>query len=698
MPTQREWAERLPRARMAGGELKSACPACGGDDRFRVLENGAFFCRQCCQDGRDPAAIRAILDAAGFGSGPSVADTSRYGRAPPKPETMNGHDAGGKSVVVLESKYLNTRGETLTVKRWEPAFPKDIEAARKKGKPAPNKSITRDPAGLKGKWHVLHHVEIHAAIERGEDVILVEGERACERLRALGYNATTWPGGTGGINQVEWSDLVGVVMSSNIVLWPDADSSGRRAMSMIAGRIDGASFRLVDTKGKAEGYDAADAKDDECRHLIKDAKAWKPPAKLRAESKPAEVSGELESLYSSVIKVIEAYGYELRLNVRRMAPETRKAGGSWERVDDFKMSNVREWAEEKFGYTDGRGVWKRLKWSEASWSVGLNAALYRRPEDPFETHLNNLPLWDETPRLDKWLSDVFDADESDPDLVRWASRCVPLLAVWRTFSPGYSHKETPLLMGPPNCGKSTAFRKLLPPDEPTWFNDQLPLDNRNAGRRIEAMAGAVIVELAELSGMNKADIADLKVFLTATADKYRLAYHRHESEWPRRIAFVATANPDAESLPDDDAISARFVAISVNPRMDYDQMTEYMDRNRDQIWAEALHRYREGERPHLPPDLNERREVANAPYRNIDDLVTEGIETYLAQSPELETEGVEAAKLAEFLGLEPKNKRDQMRCAGGLKKAGFTRGRATVDGKQAWRFFRARSPEEKISP
>jgi len=56
----------MPGLKKAGRQCQGPCPNCGGIDRFRVLVDGKFFCRQCCSDGRDPAAMRAIMDAAGL--------------------------------------------------------------------------------------------------------------------------------------------------------------------------------------------------------------------------------------------------------------------------------------------------------------------------------------------------------------------------------------------------------------------------------------------------------------------------------------------------------------------------------------------------------------------------------------------------------------------------------------------------------
>ena len=74
----------------SGSELIGACPCCGGSDRFRVTRTGRAFCRHCCPDGRDPAAFRRLIEAAGFSwpgrenapEGPSRSATGRQRRQP----------------------------------------------------------------------------------------------------------------------------------------------------------------------------------------------------------------------------------------------------------------------------------------------------------------------------------------------------------------------------------------------------------------------------------------------------------------------------------------------------------------------------------------------------------------------------------------------------------------------------------------
>ena len=102
-------------------------------------------------------------------------------------------------------------------------------------------------------------------------VLVVEGEKC----RAAGagawpqYAVVCWPGGTHGIGRVDWAPLAG----REVVLWPDADEPGVRAMlgscndagdfrpgvAHYAARAGARSIRMVDPQGRPKGWDLADA-------------------------------------------------------------------------------------------------------------------------------------------------------------------------------------------------------------------------------------------------------------------------------------------------------------------------------------------------------------------------------------------------------------------------------------------------------
>ena len=101
-----------------------------------------------------------------------------------------------------------------------------------------------------------------------------------------------------------------------------------------------------------------------------------------------------------------------------------------------------------------------------------------------------------------------------------------------------------------------------------------------------------IVELAELSSLQRGDIDRHKAFLSARVDNLRPPYGRAPEEFLRRCVFGGTSNL-AEYLEDPTG-NRRTWAVHTG-----ECDTRALERDRDQIWAEAVYRYRSAE---LNPD------------------------------------------------------------------------------------------------
>jgi len=245
-----------------------------------------------------------------------------------------------------------------------------------------------------------------------------------------------------------------------------------------------------------------------------------------------------------------------------------------------------------------------------SWLRLVNAIVAERQVDPFEEFLESVPDWDGKERLHMLLGDLFQADADNP-LVAWAGRYIFLGIIQRTKQPGCKLREFPVLIGPQGCGKSALLRNIFPKaNRDTWYGE-LNM-SKTPKQRVEALLRRAVVELAEMAGINKADIPALKSFLTLEDDgSVRLSYDRRPSNLPRRCAFVGTSN-DPYCLPSDVTGNTRFVAITLNGGSHVEAFLdaaiqtdgeEEPGATRDQLWAEALHLYREGERANLPRGL-----------------------------------------------------------------------------------------------
>jgi predicted P-loop ATPase len=120
--------------------------------------------------------------------------------------------------------------------------------------------------------------------------------------------------------------------------------------------------------------------------------------------------------------------------------------------------------------------------------------------------------------------------------------------------------------------------------------------SQDAKGQIENLEGIWIYELGELQGLNKSEISKVKAFASRQTDRARPAYGRFREDRDRRGIFIGTTN-ESEYLRDPTG-NRRFLPV-LTGKIDLDAL----QRDRDQLWAEAAHREAAGESITLPQEL-----------------------------------------------------------------------------------------------
>lgn len=260
--------------------------------------------------------------------------------------------------------------------------------------------------------------------------------------------------------------------------------------------------------------------------------------------------------------------------------------------------------------------------SARNYELALTKAADDRAYHPIREYLDGLPEWDRIPRLDTLLIDYLGAE--DTPYTRAVTRKTLVAAVARILCPGTKHDSILVLNGKQGIGKSTLFSRL----GGKWYSDSLSISDMKDKTAPEKLQGYWILELGELAGIKKMDVETVKSFITRTDDKYRPSYGRAVESHPRQCVIVGTTNSDGGFLRDITG-NRRFWPVRVTGG-GVKQAWELGDI--DQIWAEALVRYAEGEELFLKGELAaaafaEQREAMENDDR--EGLVTEYLETLL---------------------------------------------------------------------
>lgn len=291
--------------------------------------------------------------------------------------------------------------------------------------------------------------------------------------------------------------------------------------------------------------------------------------------------------------------------------------------DDPTGWNPRPWADAD----DGRATIRLQQKHGLSWASrklvrhALDELAWRNRFDPVADYLLGLE-WDGRPRLDTWLTDHLGVEDSS--LHRAYGSKWLISAVARALRPGCKVDTVLVLEGPQGIGKSTALKTMCGEEH---FTDQIP-DIRDKDAQAQ-LQGIWVLEFAEFNALSRAEVSHVKSFITITTDRFRAAYGYRPGDHPRRCVFAATLNQTGDYLEDETG-SRRFwpVACAVGWPDDRKVNHAALGAARDQLWAEAVHRFQHGEPWHLSPELDALRAIAATP-REREDPWHEAVAVYL---------------------------------------------------------------------
>ena len=232
-----------------------------------------------------------------------------------------------------------------------------------------------------------------------------------------------------------------------------------------------------------------------------------------------------------------------------------------------------------------------VQFPESRFSKALSTVADKRRFNPLREYLQQLPEWDNVPRVDTLLVDYLGAKDSA--YTRAVTRKTLIGAVQRVLQPGCKFDTVLVLDGKPGIGKSTLLRKL----GGKWFSDSLSLADTRDKTAAEKLQGVWIMEIGEMQGTRKADVDVMKGFISRQVDEYRAAYGRVVERHPRTAIICGTTNSTGGFLRDTTG-NRRFWPVTVNGGGPL-SVWEMTEETRAQIWAEAMVYVAEGETSYL---------------------------------------------------------------------------------------------------
>lgn len=216
--------------------------------------------------------------------------------------------------------------------------------------------------------------------------------------------------------------------------------------------------------------------------------------------------------------------------------------------------------------------------------------------DPLLDYLNSV-VWDGVPRVEtvfhRHLATV------DNEYTRAVAKNLFIGAVKRAYDAGCKHDSMVVLVGEEGSGKSRFSAIIAKYNE--FFTDSLG-DLRNKDG-VVGIQGKWIIEFGELKSMQGASAEHTKAFLSTQVDNIRLPYGKRTQAFPRRCIFIGTTNNN--SFITDTGTNRRMLPIYTPLGEEKGQHMDpaKLEAEVDQLWAEAVHLYRNGETGRMPYEV-----------------------------------------------------------------------------------------------
>lgn len=446
-----------------------------------------------------------------------------------------------------------------------------------------------------------------------DDIFIVEGEKDVDNLIKRGFTATSNSGGA-----KKWSpDLNAYFKGKNVYLLPDNDDVGAEHMRMVAAQLlpIAQTVSLIELpglppKGDVSDWFTAGGTVDQLADLARQAKPIDPRAfggrraqventteSTRAGAPEADQAatgnsnwrfnlictkwGNPRPLLTNAIMVLRhANAWKGVLAFDEFAYRIMiMAAPPWEQRGEGAEFRSRAWAEQDdIAATDWLQNVERVTVTPNVTAQAVELVARDRTYHPVRDYVRSCE-WDGKHRLGTMLSVYFGAEQSA--YTEAIGRMMMISAAARIFDPGCQVDTMLILEGEQGLMKSTAIKTLFSP----WFTDDVEqLGTKDASMQVAGVWG---IEIGELDAMTRTEVSKIKAFITRRVDRFRPPYGRRVIERQRECIFVGTTNT-SDYLKDPTG-ARQFLPVLVT-KIDL----ESLQRDRDQLWAEARVLYKQG--------------------------------------------------------------------------------------------------------
>lgn len=570
------------------------------------------------------------------------------------------HKGAGQTLPAMVAPIVRTDAEGTRIGAVHVTFLDPKTGAKTKADPA-KKMYGACKGGAIWLADYGPHMLCAEGIEKGLACQAATGIPAAVGLSSTLLPSIVWPRGT-----------------KKVTLCADPNGAGETAIHKLARALAADGIELFCCYPPEPGKDWDETSPAAIVAAIEGAKPWALPATPAARMPTAEdIEGDFErndagQVLKNEHNILRALKWSgVALSYDEFGMEYRVAG-----LDGYGPDFSKD-AREDLYLLIQREYRFKPNWDD--FTMVVRSAARRNRFHPVRDYLDGLE-WDGVERLDEWL--IAHAGAADTPFVRAVSRIVLIAAVRRIRKPGCKFDEMLVLESPEGKNKSTAFAVLA---SEAWFSDDAPL-TASAREVIERLRGRWIVECADLSGMTRAEIEDMKAFLSRGEDAASLKYDPETTKRKRSCIFVGTTNRTSYLISDTG--NRRFWPVQIE-NINIDTLRT----DRDQLWAEACYWEAKGASIRLDPSLYAEARIEQDARRIVDPW-RDSLEAAFGEiSGKLTCDDV--WKVIDKPSGQ-RSQHDNSRMGAAMRDLGWERRRVKIGGRISWGYVRGEPPYSSI--
>jgi predicted P-loop ATPase len=499
-------------------------------------------------------------------------------------------------------------------------------------------------------------------MSENKPLIVVESGAVESASIATGYSIACRP--ANGFDPATFQGL-------KVILWPDATEESRTAFREFGAKINdiASEIKMIVPNGKPHGWNITAA-------VQRDKLTWPQIAEwakasmmifgrgefptaisLETNEAPDPITPDIQQIWDTCGLAQNKSGviYNVDNIVRLLShwPKFRdmvsydefygryfKANKSeWGDIDDINLSVL---LQHEYGLP-------RLRTATVSEAIQCRGHQCRRNEPrDWMSHLR----WDGKERIAKFFPDYFGTPQTLYHHAVGFNFWVGMVA--RVYKPGCQLDNMVILEGKQGIYKSKALEAI----GGKWYMEAS--EELTSKDFFVALAGKLIIEIADLDSFSRADTTRIKKVITCRTDRYRAPYGRSSQDHPRQSVFVGTTNE--QHYLRDNTGARRFWPMTCGS-IDIDRIRS----DRDQLFAEAVTQYIAGDPWYLmPSEATWEQQEDRREYDEWENVIQE----YMVGKNE-----ISLMDLASSMGFSKSdiNKQDQRRIGAILRHFGWER-------------------------